>query len=107
MPLLVLLSLCYRIALHYRIRCASLLSALVLHRCSGNTTIDGLSESDQTAVAAIMADLDMKQTQKMFANLTEVAFNECVTNFRGRTLEKSEAKCVENMVRREATRGCK
>lgn len=45
-----------------------------------------------------MSDLDMKQTQRLFASLSALAFKDCVQSFRTRTLEKSEEKCIENTV---------
>lgn len=60
--------------------------------------VDGLTEADQAEVQRIMADLDIKQTTRMFQQVTSLAFRECVTSFRGRHLEKNETKCIESMV---------
>lgn len=59
---------------------------------------DALTDADQVELQRIMAELDMKQTTRMFQAVTSLAFKECVTSFRGRHLEKSETKCIESMV---------
>lgn len=71
------------------------LSASLLPLC---LSVDGLTEADQLAVQQIMADLDVKQTTRMFQTIANVAFKDCVTSFRGKQLEKAETKCIENMV---------
>ena len=47
--------------------------------------IDGLTQEDSAAVQAVMAELDIKQSQKMFHTVGQAAFKECVNSFRGRS----------------------
>merc|ERR1712087_259414 len=60
--------------------------------------MENMSQRDQHQVLAQLNDMQMTESMNTYNNLVERCFNECVTSFRAKTLEKSEEECVKRCV---------
>ena len=62
-------------------------------RARRSDALEELTEADQLAVQAAMVEMDQKQTMKLFSTISNVAFNECVNSFRGRSERHTDPRC--------------
>jgi mitochondrial import inner membrane translocase subunit TIM9 len=54
----------------------------------------GLNTRDQAVLMAMMQDMQMTDSLRMYNDLVERCFGECVDSFRARTLDGKEEACV-------------
>lgn len=55
----------------------------------------GMSGADQARLMAIMQDMQMVDSLRMYNELVERCFGECVDTFRGRKLDGKEDACMQ------------
>ncbi|CAN6356613.1 unnamed protein product, partial [Urochloa humidicola] len=56
--------------------------------------LDGLPEEDKMRMAAMIDQLQIRDSLRMYNNLVERCFTDCVDTFRRKTLDKQEESCV-------------
>lgn len=54
----------------------------------------GMNARDQAQLMAMMQEMQMADSLRMYNELVERCFGECVDSFRGRTLDGKEEACV-------------
>mmetsp|Transcript_47841 Transcript_47841/g.108453 ORF Transcript_47841/g.108453 Transcript_47841/m.108453 type:complete len:99 (-) Transcript_47841:82-378(-) len=62
--------------------------------------IESLSQRDQHQVLAQLNDMQMAESMNTYNGLVERCFNECITNFRTKSLESTEEQCVKRCVQK-------
>eukprot|EP00898_Chlorokybus_atmophyticus_P002031 jgi/Chlat1/2829/Chrsp187S02975 len=55
----------------------------------------GLTQEDQEKMTQLIEGMQMRDSLRMYNSLVERCFNDCVDNFRRRTLDKGEETCVK------------
>lgn len=58
--------------------------------------MDALSDADQKTLMSFIMKQQLKETQTTFNSITEKCFTDCVSGFRGRSLDTTENKCMNN-----------
>mmetsp|Transcript_32777 Transcript_32777/g.49407 ORF Transcript_32777/g.49407 Transcript_32777/m.49407 type:complete len:97 (-) Transcript_32777:2370-2660(-) len=58
--------------------------------------VQNLPPHQQQEFMKTLEQMQMKDSLTMYNNLVERCFGQCVSSFRSKTLDKSEATCVEN-----------
>ncbi|TKW28617.1 hypothetical protein SEVIR_3G339800v4 [Setaria viridis] len=56
--------------------------------------LDGLPEEDKMRMAAMVDQLQIRDSLRMYNSLVERCFTDCVDTFRRKTLDKQEESCV-------------
>ncbi|KAF2290049.1 hypothetical protein P3X46_028885 [Hevea brasiliensis] len=56
--------------------------------------LDGLPEEDQRRMAAVIEQLQVRDSMRMYNSVVERCFNDCVDNFTRKSLQKQEETCV-------------
>ncbi|OAY57957.2 mitochondrial import inner membrane translocase subunit TIM9-like [Manihot esculenta] len=56
--------------------------------------LDGLPEEDQRRMAAVIDQLQVRDSMRMYNSVVERCFNDCVDNFTRKSLQKQEETCV-------------
>ncbi|CAH9079905.1 unnamed protein product [Cuscuta europaea] len=56
--------------------------------------MDNLSEEDKTRMSVMIDQLQIRDSLRMYNNLVERCFTDCVETFRRKTLDKQEETCV-------------
>ncbi|CAN6304821.1 unnamed protein product, partial [Urochloa humidicola] len=56
--------------------------------------LDGLPEEDKMRMAAMIDQLQIRDSLRMYNSLVERCFTDCVDTFRRKTLDKQEESCV-------------
>ncbi|KAG0521332.1 hypothetical protein BDA96_08G151200 [Sorghum bicolor] len=56
--------------------------------------LDGLPEEDKMRMAAMVEQLQIRDSLRMYNSLVERCFTDCVDTFRRKTLDKQEESCV-------------
>mmetsp|Transcript_31026 Transcript_31026/g.34319 ORF Transcript_31026/g.34319 Transcript_31026/m.34319 type:complete len:100 (-) Transcript_31026:371-670(-) len=58
--------------------------------------VQNLPPHQQQEFMRKLEEMQMKDSLTMYNNLVERCFGQCVSSFRSKTLDKSEATCIEN-----------
>ncbi|KAE8813470.1 Mitochondrial import inner membrane translocase subunit Tim9 [Hordeum vulgare] len=56
--------------------------------------IDNLPDEDKMRMSAMIEQLQMRDSLRMYNALVETCFKDCVDTFRRKTLDKQEESCV-------------
>ncbi|CAN4116088.1 unnamed protein product [Withania somnifera] len=56
--------------------------------------LNSLAEADQQRMAAMVDQLQIRDSLRMYNSLVERCFTDCVDNFKRKTLDKQEETCV-------------
>ncbi|KAF3670820.1 hypothetical protein BC332_23332 [Capsicum chinense] len=56
--------------------------------------LNSLNQADQQRMAAMIDQLQIRDSLRMYNNLVERCFTDCVDNFKRKTLDKQEETCV-------------
>ncbi|CAL6283692.1 unnamed protein product [Bathycoccus prasinos] len=56
--------------------------------------LNSLPEEDKTKMVAMIETMQTRDSLRMYNNLVEKCFSECVNSFRRKSLEKDEERCV-------------
>ncbi|XP_059305590.1 mitochondrial import inner membrane translocase subunit Tim9-like [Lycium ferocissimum] len=56
--------------------------------------VGSLSEADQLRMTAMIDQLQVRDSLRMYNSLVERCFTDCVDNFRSKKLDKQEETCV-------------
>nr|Q9XGX8.1 RecName: Full=Mitochondrial import inner membrane translocase subunit Tim9 [Mesembryanthemum crystallinum]AAD40018.1 small zinc finger-like protein [Mesembryanthemum crystallinum] len=57
--------------------------------------LDNLPEEDKLKMASMIEQLQIRDSLRMYNNLVERCFTDCVDSFRRKTLDKQEETCVK------------
>ncbi|KAJ9172340.1 hypothetical protein P3X46_015588 [Hevea brasiliensis] len=56
--------------------------------------LDGLPEEDQRRMAAVIEQLQVRDSMRMYNSVVERCFNDCVDSFTRKSLQKQEETCI-------------
>ncbi|QDZ23716.1 mitochondrial inner membrane translocase [Chloropicon primus] len=56
--------------------------------------LEGLPEEDKQKMVAMIDNMQMKDSLRMYNRLVEKCFNNCVSSFRRKNLDSEEERCV-------------
>ncbi|PKI40817.1 mitochondrial import inner membrane translocase subunit Tim9-like [Punica granatum] len=57
--------------------------------------LDNLPEADKIRMSAMMDQLQIRDSLRMYNSLVERCFNDCVDSFKHKKLQKQEETCVQ------------
>ncbi|CEM00005.1 unnamed protein product [Vitrella brassicaformis CCMP3155] len=60
--------------------------------------VEHLNEGQKQQVLGKLNDMQMQDSLNTYNGLVERCFNECITHFRAKDLEKAETGCIERCV---------
>jgi len=62
--------------------------------------MENMTELDKMKVLATMNEMQVEESMTTYNNLVERCFNECVTNFRSKSLDATETSCTQRCVQK-------
>jgi len=65
-----------------------------------DAAMDQMSELDKIKVLQTMNEMQVEESMSTYNNLVERCFNECVTNFRSKSLDSTETSCTQRCVQK-------